>query len=140
MSVAEASGGGRIAAILRASRPLRFLIVGGLNTLACYLVFAALVWEGVDFKLANFASLIFGICLNFTLQGRFVFDDRDPRRFFRFALFWFAIYCAQTGVIWLLVRVGLSPQLAGLIVLPGTAVVSYFVQKSLVFRSGGGKA
>lgn len=127
--------GGRVTALLRASRPLRFVIVGGLNTLACYLVYAALVWGGVAFPLANLASLLFGICLNFVLQGRFVFGDRDPRRFWRFAGVWFAIYCAQTAVIWLLVRGGLSPQLAGLIVLPGTAILSYFVQRSFVFRT-----
>ena len=130
---------GTVLGLFRASRPLRFVVVGGLNTLACYLVYAGLLMLGLPFWAANFGALVFGICLNFTLQGRFVFNDRDPRRFYSFVASWLVIYAVQTAIIGLMVRAGLDPKLAGLIVLPGTAAVSYVVQKRIVFRTAGAR-
>lgn len=117
-----------------ANRPLRFLFFGGLNTAAGYVLYFALVSAGLVFWAANFCCLVFGVCLNFYLQGRYVFHDYDWRRFARFFGGWFCIYLVQTLLIWLLMKGGLSPLVAGLIVLPGATIASYFVQKLLVFR------
>ena len=128
----------RAAGMLRGSRPLRFLIVGGFNTLTCYAVYAVLVRLGIPFALANLMALLFGICLSFTLQRRFVFESRDPGRCWRCVASWGAIYAVQTACIALLVRRGMDPVLAGLIVLPATTVASYLIQKLLVFRAPAG--
>ena len=48
---------------------------------------------------------------------------------------WIVIYLFQIGIITVLVRAGLGPFVAGLFVLPVSAVTSYFVQKRLVFRA-----
>ena len=119
------------------SAPLRFLIVGGLNTFACYVVYALLLMTGLPYPLANFGAMLFGIGLSFVTQGRIVFGDPDPRNIFRFVGSWVVIYLFQIGIITLLVRYGLGPFVAGLFVLPVSAVTSYFVQKRLVFRAGG---
>ena len=119
--------------IFARSRPLRFLIVGGLNTLACYGVYAALLRLWLPFWLANFGSLIFGIGLSFQLQGRIVFGNRDQRRIFRFVACWLVIYAVQTGLIALLIRAGLTAWFSGLVVLPGVAVISYVIQRFVVF-------
>lgn len=118
------------------SAPLRFLIVGGLNTFACYLVYALLLYAGLPYPIANFGAMLFGIGLSFVTQGRIVFGDPDPRNIFRFVGSWIVIYLFQIGIITVLVRAGLGPFLAGLFVLPISAVTSYFVQKRLVFRAG----
>lgn len=120
--------------LFAASRPFRFMIVGGLNTALCYLVFAALFRAGLTIWSANFAALCIGIVLSFLAQGRIVFRDRDPRRFFRFLAIWLVIYFVQTSIIGLMVKAGIPPLAAGLIVLPGTAVLSYLFQKTIVFR------
>lgn len=121
----------------RAYRPLRFLIVGGFNTGLCYLVYAGLVWAGLIFWAANFGALLFGIGLSFMTQGRIVFGNSDPKRFWRFMASWLVIYALQTCAIELLMRQGFNASMAGLIVLPATAVASYLVQKWLVFHQPG---
>jgi putative flippase GtrA len=120
--------------LFAASRPFRFLVVGGFNTALCYLVFAGLFRAGLTIWAANFGALCFGIVLSFLTQGRIVFGNHDPRRFLRFVATWLVIYVVQTGVIGLMAKAGIKPLLAGLIVLPGTAILSYLVQKMIVFR------
>ena len=126
---------GPLIGLFRASRPLRFLIVGGLNTALCYAVFALLIWAALPVWLANLGAVTFGIVVSFFTQGRIVFGDSDPRRIVRFVASWMIIYLIQTALIMALVRWGLAATLAGLIVLPGAAVASYFVQKFVVFRT-----
>ena len=116
------------------SAPLRFLLVGGFNTFLCYLAYALLLMAGLPYPIANFGAMLFGIALGFVMQGRIVFGDSDWRNIFRFVASWMAIYLFQIAIITVLVRHGLGPFVAGLFVLPISAVTSYFVQKHLVFR------
>jgi putative flippase GtrA len=128
-------GLGRLRGAFRNHQALRFLIVGSFNTALCFLVYMGFIWAGLPIWAANFCALMFGIGLSFLTQGRVVFGNRDPRRFVRFAGSWFIISATQTAVIELLVhRGGMGPSLAGLIVLPGAAIVSFLVQKWFVFH------
>src|SRR6202049_4330818 len=117
-----------------AAQPTRFVLVGLLNTGLSYAVYAACVAAGVPYWLANFIALICGIVCGFFMQGALVFGNRDSRRVGRFLLIWLIIYICQTFAIGLLVSRGLSASAAGLLVLPGTAMASYVVQKYFVFR------
>lgn len=116
------------------SQPLRFLIVGGFNTILSYTVYALLVSAGLRFWVANLIALLFGISVGFFTQGRIVFGNRNPRLIFRFAVVWLCIYLVQTGLIALLVEASIDARVAGLIVLPGTVIVSFLTQKLIVFR------
>lgn len=138
MTAPDHRGGGRwierLRRVFHNHQALRFLIVGSFNTALCFLVYLGLIWAGLPIWAANFGALLFGIGLSFLTQGRVVFGNRDPRRFVRFAGSWFIISGTQTAVIELLVHRGVGPSLAGLIVLPGAAIVSFLVQKWFVFH------
>jgi putative flippase GtrA len=116
------------------SQPLRFVVVGGFNTILCYAIYALLVSAGLRFWVANLIALLFGIGVSFFTQGRIVFGNRNPRLIFRFATIWLCIYLIQTGLIALLMRASVDPRLAGLIVLPATVIVSFLTQKLIVFK------
>ena len=113
---------------------LRFLLVGGMNTALCYLVYAAMLFLKLPFWLANFIALIFGIFWSYYTAGKLVFRHEGSSRLAQFIGSWLVIYVLQTGLIWLLTRAGIGAAVAGLIVLPGTAVASYIVQRFIVFR------
>jgi len=115
-------------------QPVRFLIAGLFNTGFSYTVYVLFLYVGFSFWLANLISLIAGICVGFFSQGSLVFANLGVRTFARFLIAWLTIYLVQTSVIGLLIRFGYSPARSGLMVLPGTVVVSYFVQKYFVFR------
>lgn len=120
--------------MFEASAPVRFIIVGGVNTLVSFLVYLLLLAVGLPFPIANLGSLLFGIGVSFMTQSRIVFGNSDIRNIVPFVAGWLMIYVGQTSLIWLLVRHGLAASTAGLIVLPLTVLTSYIFQKFWVFN------
>jgi putative flippase GtrA len=112
----------------------KFVVVGGINTAFAYLVYAAFVLAGAFPWLANLLALVLGILFSFMSLGKFVFGKTDIRSFIRFVASWVAVYVVQTCVIYLLMHLGLTAIVAGLVVLPVTAVISFLIQRFIVFR------
>ena len=117
----------------------RFLLVGVVNTGFSYAVYAALLYLGLVYYAANFGAMALGVGFSFLTQGRLVFSNREPRLIFRFAAGWVVIYGINIGIIALLLRWSeLNAYVAGALALAPITLISYFVQKFLVF--GGGRA
>lgn len=116
------------------SRPfIRFLVVGILNTAFGYGLFALFISIGLHYVLASFIGTVFGILFNFFSTGCLVFNNKDISR-----LPWFfGVY----GVTYVFGIVGLSilddmevdMYCAGLVMIPPSAVVSYFLNRWFVF-------
>lgn len=117
---------------------VRFALVGGLNTLFSYAVYAVLLYLGLPFAVANFGAMALGILFSFRTQGALVFRNRDRKLLLRFACCWVLIYLFNIGLIAVLVRAGLNAYTAGALALLPVTLLSYVVQKLLVF--GGGSA
>ena len=118
----------------RLPRMVRFLLVGGLSTAFSYGVYALLLFLGVNYAISNFGALLAGMAFGFKTQGTLVFDNPDNRLIWRFAAFWLLIYAANVMFIGRLIALGLSSYAAGAITMPLIAVLSYFVQRFVVFR------
>ena len=114
---------------------VRFLLVGGLNTSFSYAVYAALLFMGFNYVMANLGALLLGILFSFRTQGRLVFDNRDGRLIFRFAGVWGLIFLVNILLISVLIHAGLNPYWAGALATVPITVISYFVQKFLVFAT-----
>lgn len=112
---------------------VRFLLVGTLNTAFSYGVYALLLFIGWPYVAANLGAVLLGILFSFTTQGRLVFGNREGHLLQRFAACWALIWAVNALLITLLVHAGLSAYAAGAVALVPTTVVSYFVQKLLVF-------
>ena len=65
-----------------------FLVVGGINTILGYAVFALLIYLGLHYALAVIIGTIVGILFNFKTTGGIVFKSKDNRLIFKF----FAVY------------------------------------------------
>jgi len=113
---------------------VRFVLVGAGNTAVSYLLYAALVWVGLHYALANLLALVLGILFSFYSQSRFVFGHGNLRSLVRFILAWALIYFATVALIGQFVGLGFDAYAAGAFALPFTTVLSYFVQKLIVFR------
>ena len=112
----------------------RFVIVGAFNTGFSYTVYAVFIFFGANYAFANFMGLALGILVGFRTTGRLVFDNTDNKRFYRFVLVWGVIYLITTLTIGRLISTGFNEYEAGLIVLPLSVMLSYFLQKNFVFR------
>ena len=112
---------------------VRFVLVGGLNTSFSYAVYVGLIFMGLSYVVANFFALVLGILFSFRTQGALVFRNRDNRLIFRFAGFWFVLFLLNIGLISIFMRIGLNAYTAGAVALVPITLISYFVQKRLVF-------
>lgn len=113
---------------------VRFLFVGGLNTMLNYGIYALLIYFGLGYSLATTVAFISGLVINFKTQGRFVFNSNSNRPFFLYVTSWLGIYMTNLWLLGLLIANGMDSYLAGALMVPPIAVLSFFVLKYLVFR------
>lgn len=119
---------------------LRFVAAGAANTGLSYAVYVLFLWLGMAYPLANFMSLVAGMCLGFFTQGHFVFRRLRARRFPVFVMTSLAIWALNVGVIAaLLPLTGGNAYAAGALALCFAVPLSYLVQKHLVFSGGSGR-
>jgi len=121
---------------LSENRFVRFLFVGGLNTLFGYGVFAGLILLHVWYPVAAAIATVLGILFNFKTTGALVFRSHDSSLIFRFLLVYGISYAVGVLVLRVTNELGLPILLvSGAMLLP-MAVFSYTLQRILVFRSG----
>lgn len=114
---------------------VRFFIVGCINTAFSYSIYATLLYIGMPFVVANFGALLLGILFSFRTQGRFVFNNRATRLIFRFVACWGVIFLINIAFIAMLIRAGLNAYWGGALALVPVTLLSYFVQRFLVFNT-----
>ena len=119
---------------LLTSRFLRFLVVGVVNTAVSYAAYAFFLFVGLSYAYAYLLALILGIFFSFKTQGKFVFQNQSYRAFVPFVLCWVAIYWVNIALIREFITLGFNAYVAGALALPVTVVLSYVVQKFIVFR------
>jgi putative flippase GtrA len=116
------------------NRVIRFLIVGGSNTLFGYSVFALsyLVLERHDLALALSVSI--GVVFNFFSIGKVVFRTLPRERFLIFCLNYGAAFLVNYLMLSALIHLGVAALIAQVICLPFFVTVSYLLNARLVFH------
>ena len=116
-------------------RKRRFLGYGALNVLATNVLLQGLLMV-MGTGLATFLSQLLNVGLGFVLYGKRVFrvERLQKRSALSYALMaLFLWWCNWAGIDWL-ARLGLSRNLAALLLIPVLAALSYAVQKLVIFR------
>jgi len=117
--------------------PLRFGIVGVLNTAFGYVVFAALMLAGVPSAVALILSTVISIAFNFQTSRRLVF--RANSHWVRFLL----VYAVVLAIDWTILRLahthGISELTAQLVLALPLAALSFFGQRLFVFDASAGE-
>lgn len=116
-----------------ARRFAAFLLVGGLNTLFGYAMFAGLMLIGVGLEGATIGATLLGVLFNFRSIGRIVFGSRDGRLLPRFALVYAAQAAINLGLLRLAGAWGVGPLVAEAFILPPLAVATYLAMRRFVF-------
>ncbi len=112
----------------------RFIVVGIVNTLACYVVYAVFLLLSANFKLASLMALVFGTAMSFLMQGKYVFYNRSRALIFRFLAVAALNYVVNILLIGSLKNLGVNPFLGGFVALPLGSVFSYLGSRYFVFR------
>ena len=114
---------------------LRFVIVGVMNTVFGYFVFACLTTLGCPDLLSVPAAMAVGVIFNFLSYGRLVFSSLDTRRLPRFVTAYLCIYACNLVGLRALARFGLNAYGAQAFLVCPLAVLAYFLNDRWVFRA-----
>lgn len=120
---------------------LRFLFVGGWNTVfgyACFLALYAAFGTRLHYLLIAIVAHVVNVCQAFALHRLMVFRSRGAwlREFVRFNLAQLTILAGCVAALWLLVSVvHLDPPIAQAIVTIGAVVTSYLGHRHFSFAA-----
>jgi putative flippase GtrA len=116
-------------------RFIRFLLVGVLNTVFGYAVFAVFILLDLHYAVAALLSTICGVLFNFKTTGRLVFGNRDNSLLVRF----FGVYAITYVLSILYLRVCTAYQwnvlTAAAVMTPPMAILSYTLNRLFVFAA-----
>ncbi|KUY94669.1 MULTISPECIES: GtrA family protein [Burkholderia] len=113
---------------------LRFLVVGGLNTLVGYSLFAVLTYAGLAYPVAIGLATVGGVLFNFQSVGRLVFDGAPRSRFWRFVGVYCVIYLLNLGGVRLLLGLDANIYIANALTLLPLSVIAFILNRRFVFN------
>ncbi len=115
-------------------RFIRFLIVGVINTGFGYGLFALLIYVNFHYTLASLVSTILGVIFNFKTTGIIVFRNNNNNLIFRFFFVYGITYALGLIFLYITNMLNISNYAAWAVWLVPAAIISYFLQKVIVFR------
>lgn len=111
----------------------KFLVVGIVNTLFGYGVFATLVLLGISPMLSLVVTYMVGVLFNFATTRKFVFSGSRRSSLLRFVAVYVVIYLFNLALLNLATTAGASPLVGQAICLPVLAMLSFVLFKVQVF-------
>ncbi len=112
---------------------IKFLIVGGLNTLVGYLIFSAFIVGGMDSAVAVIATTIIGALFNFASTGWIVFRSSETTLLPRFVIVYAGQCVVNLAMLRALETLGVAPLVAQALLLPVLTILSYLSMRQFVF-------
>jgi putative flippase GtrA len=119
----------------RQAQPVRFILVGIVNTIFGYGIFALMTFLELHYTVAIGIATILGVLFNFKSTGIVVFGTYGNERLFRFILVYCVVYAVNVTGVFLLLRLSIGSYAAGLLMLPPLALLSYKLTQRYVFKS-----
>ncbi len=111
---------------------LRYYIAGIINMAFGYLLFAALIWLGLQVYLAQAVGYLLGVMFNYVTYSRIAFTGQRGGKA-SFVASYLANYVVSLIFLWAALRVLTSPYVAGLVVTVAVSLVNYLVLRKWVF-------
>ncbi|PIT88164.1 MAG: polysaccharide biosynthesis protein GtrA [Candidatus Magasanikbacteria bacterium CG10_big_fil_rev_8_21_14_0_10_36_32] len=116
-------------------RYIRFLLVGFMNTVFGYGLYAFFIFIGLHYSVAALLGTVLGVLFNFQTIGRLVFGRSDSKFvFLRFVAVYALGYVLNVALIYVLKQVGFNDYLAGAVLILPVATLIYFLNSKFVFK------
>jgi putative flippase GtrA len=118
-------------------RFVRFLVVGTLNTAFAYAVYALLIYVTGSYMVAVTLTFIIAPVVGFKSHRKFVFNNAGTKHaLLLYLASWGLLYLANVTSLRALVNAGIDSYIAGALLMPPMAVLSFVVLRFVVFRHG----
>lgn len=113
---------------------IKFLFVGGINTLFAYIMYSIFITTPLPRPIALLCAYIVGVLWNFKTTGTLVFKSNDNSLIFKFFGVYILTYFINLIALNLLADIGVNKYLAQLIVVPPVSVLTFILFKLFVFK------
>ena len=114
---------------------VKFLFVGGLNTVFGYCMFSLFIFLKCHYALATLFSTVLGILFNFKTTGVLVFKNHDNKLLIKFFAVYTLLYFIGIGELKLMSSLGFNNMYLNyaIFILPN-AMLSFILMKKTVFN------
>lgn len=119
--------------LIKHKQLILFFIVGGINTIFGYSLYALLLFLHFHYALASFLGTVGGVLFNFKTTGTIVFKNRDNKLLFRFVAVYCVTYTVNVGCLRIFALYDANMYVAGLVLVVPVALLSYTLLKRFVF-------
>ena len=108
-------------------------MVGGLTTASSWIVFTVLL-EYLDYLIAYAVAYLFGVCLSYILNVKFVFfEPVSLGQFIRYPLAYLLQFGGGVFIMWGLVDyLALAPELAAILVIVISTPITFLVSRMII--------
>ena len=111
----------------------KYLLIGGVNTVFGYCVFAFLLFFGIHYSLAVLVATILGVLFNFQTYGRFVFKNHSWSLLGRFVFVYTTIYLVNITLLLVFDLFVSNLYISGAMTTPVIAYLGYILNKRYVW-------
>lgn len=112
---------------------IRFFLVGIVNSIFGYGIFAFFIFIGIHYSLAVFMGTVLGILFNFKTTGRIVFNSNNNMLVFKFFGVYVVTMLLSILSLSILKRYSVSEYIGGFVLLLPMALVAFFLNSRFVF-------
>ena len=112
----------------------KFLLVGFLNTIFGYSIFALAIFIGFHYSIALLLSTVLGIIFNFNSLGYLVFKNNNKQLFIKFLLVYLFVYIVNLILIKLIFAIVFNYYVSAAIMVIPSAFLSFILLKTYVFN------
>ncbi len=114
-------------------RFIKFLLVGGINTIFGYTIYGLGLFIGLQYALAVLIATVLGVLFNFKTIGKYVFANNDRKLFVKFIVVYGITYLLNILILWLCQKYNFNLYLVQAILAIPLAGFSYSLNRYFVF-------
>lgn len=116
------------------NRFVRYLLVGILNTVFGYSLYAFFIFLNLHYSVAVLLGTVLGVLFNFKTIGKLVFKSHNNALIFRFVTVYALTYFVNVGGLRIFKGYNINMYLSGFLMLFPATVISYTLHKRFVFK------
>jgi len=113
---------------------IKFILIGGINTLIGFIVFSILYFILDDETSSLFLAYIFGVMINFKTYSKYVFTSSDRQVFVNFIMIYLGSFLLNTILLKIFINmIYFNPYISQFLLILIVTPILYLLQKKYVF-------
>ncbi|MDR0732842.1 MAG: GtrA family protein [Dysgonamonadaceae bacterium] len=117
------------------NRMVKYVMVGIMNTVFGYAVYALLIWIGLHYTFATLGGTVLGILFNFKTYGILVFKNKSNTLFFKYIMVYGFLYLCCNLWIFLFKKTGIHPYISGACWLIPNTLMGFVLNNRFVYKN-----